>query len=146
MIYCGYSGCGKTTYCLAHPDTAIDLDSTHWEKVEGWEKEYINHALSLSKDKDVFISAHYAVIEYCRAQNIPFTIIAPACDRQEWQSRLEFRFYGCRTLSNWKALADFEMNFERDIEYYNRLQAEGIPVKWITAKVITNIGDFITRE
>ena len=43
MIYCGYQGCGKSTYCRTHNNT-VDLDSSFFKKVDKWEENYINIA------------------------------------------------------------------------------------------------------
>ncbi len=139
MIYCGYQGCGKTTYCRNNPTTTVDLDSSAFAKVTNWEQTYVETALALSENKKVFISAHQEVIEYCMKNDIAFTILAPAYDKEVWRARLEFRYRKNSTLGNLKALMDFEQNFEKDINYYKSLVAQGVRVHWVEAKIITTI-------
>lgn len=141
MIYCGYQGCGKTTYCKTHPDTTIDLDSSAFVKRDGWEKIYINIALAFSDlGKNVFISAHRQVIEYLTKNSIPFELLIPVQNPKAWRSRLEFRYNIDPTQGNLNALLDFDKNFESDMAFYAKLDC----VKHeISAKVITNIGEFI---
>lgn len=141
MIYCGYQGCGKSTYCKAHPDTTIDLDSSAFVKREGWEKIYVGIAIEFSNmGKKVFISAHKSVIEYLIANSIQFELLIPAQNPKAWRNRLEFRYNVNPTQGNLNALLDFDKNFETDMEFYSTLNC----VKHqISAQVVTNIGDFI---
>ena len=143
MIYCGYQGSGKSTYCRNNPTTTIDLDSSAFAKTLGWEKLYVQTAVELGKNKNVFISAHQAVIEYCIANHVPFAILAPAQSKEAWRARLEFRYYKNPTLPNFKAIADFEKHFDSDLNYYRNLENQGVTVHWITATVVTNISEFI---
>lgn len=142
MIYCGYQGCGKSTYCKAHPTDTVDLDSSAYTKCEGWEKTYVADALALSNTgKKVFISAHKVVIEYLRAKKIHFELLIPAHDKEAWLHRLEFRYATNPTQGNWNAIFDFKLNWEQDMKYYRRLK--GVVIHEVTAKVVTDIGDFI---
>lgn len=85
MIYCGYQGCGKSTYCRNNPNTTVDLDSSMFVKNPGWEVKYVNTALAFSDlGKKVFISAHKIVIEYLVQNNIPFELFIPAQDPIDW--------------------------------------------------------------
>lgn len=143
MIYCGYQGSGKSTYCRNNPTTTVDLDSSAFVKCENWEKGYVETARNLANGKNVFISAHKEVIEYCIANGVEFAILAPSQNKETWRSRLEFRYHKNPTLPNFKAIADFEKNFDSDLAYYRRLETLGVMVKWIEATVVTNIGDFI---
>lgn len=146
MIYCGYQGVGKTSYCKQHPTTTIDLDSSAFEKYPKWEENYIKIALSLSQDKDVFISAHKEVIEYCINNRIIFAIVAPKASKEMWRARLQFRLYKNNTVPNAKALTDFELNFEKDMEYFSQLQAQGVSVRWVSASVVTTLNEIIPRK
>lgn len=141
MIICGYQGCGKSTYCKAHPDTTVDLDSSMFVKREGWEVNYVAIATALSSmGKKVFISAHKQVIEYLTKSKIPFELLIPAQNPKAWRSRLEFRYNVNPIQANLNALLDFDKNFENDMAFYATLDC----VKHeISAKVVTNIGDFI---
>ena len=80
MIYCGYQGCGKSTYCRTHKNT-VDLDSSAFKKTENWEKNYVDLAKKLSDNNKVFISAHKKVIEYLINNNIEFELIIPQMDK-----------------------------------------------------------------
>lgn len=141
MIICGYQGCGKTTYCKQNPTTAYDLDSSMFVKSEGWEVKYINLACLLSaKGKKVFISAHQSVINYLVKHSIEFELLIPAQNPKAWRNRLEFRYNINPTQGNLNALLDFDKNFEKDMAFYKTLNC----VKHeVSAKVITNIADFI---
>lgn len=141
MIYCGYQGCGKSTYCKANPDTTVDLDSSAFVKREGWEEIYVQIAKTISElGKNVFISAHRQVIEYLTANKIPFELLIPAQNPKAWRNRLEFRYNINPTQGNLNALLDFDKNFETDMAFYASLDC----VKHeVSAKVITNIDEFI---
>lgn len=93
MIYCGYQGSGKSTYCRNNPNTTVDLDSSAFVKVAGWEENYVRTAVALAGDKNVFISAHRVVIEYCMNNNIPFVVLAPSQSKEAWRACLEFRYH-----------------------------------------------------
>ena len=141
MIYCGYQGCGKSTYCAANPTTTIDLDSSMFVKCEGWEKDYVCIAVAFSSlGKHVFISAHRQVIEYLVAHNIDFELLIPAQNAKAWRNRLEFRYNINPVQANLNALLDFDKNFDSDMEFYATLDC----VKHeISAKIVTDIGVFI---
>lgn len=143
MIYCGYQGCGKSTYCKVHPDTTIDLDSSNFPKVDRWEYNYIAvaHELELTTNKAVFISAHQCVINALRDLHIPFEVFVPAHDKEAWRHRLAFRYNNAPHQCNFNALADFEKNFEKDMAFYLTLPAE--IVHYVSAKVVTNMEDYI---
>lgn len=144
MIYCGYQGCGKSTYCKTHPTTTIDLDSSSFAKHDGWEYEYIQKARRLEQKtgKNVFISAHQCVIKALQKLHITFEVFIPAHDKEAWRYRLAFRYYNAPHQGNYNALADFDKNFEKDMTFYFTLPSE--IVHYISAKVVTNIGDYIT--
>ena len=141
MIICSYQGCGKTTYCKNHVDS-IDLDSSNFVKGMGWEKQYIRVATSLSlAGYKVFISAHREVIEYLQERSVDFALLIPAYNKEAWRHRLQFRYQANPTQANKNALLDFEKNFDRDMDFYSRVDC--IALHEISAKVITNIDDFI---
>lgn len=145
MIYCGYQGCGKSTYCKAHPERAYDLDSSCIkDKGEGWEKRYIAMALHHQNffGVDVFISAHQCVIKTLMEHNIPFKVFVPAHDKEAWRHRLAFRYECTPTQPNYNALADFDKNFENDMAFYDTLPIEKI--HRVTAKVVTDLNTFLT--
>jgi hypothetical protein len=146
MIYCGYQGCGKTTYCKAHPNTAVDLDSSNFKKCLGWESSYITQAKHLEEqNKTVFISAHKEVINYLYNHNYAFEILVPAENKEAWLKRLEFRYYKNPILPNLKAINDFKYNYDNDMLFYNELEKKGITVHRIQAKIITNIEECINK-
>ena len=141
MIICGYQGCGKTTYCKNHVDS-IDLDSSNFIKGMGWEKQYIRVATSLSlAGYKVFISAHREVIEYLQERSIDFALLIPAQNKEAWRHRLEFRYQINPTLANQNALRDFEENFDRDMDFYSKVDC--VALYEVSAKVVTNIDDFV---
>ena len=141
MIYCGYQGCGKTTYCKNHSSTAVDLDSHMFAKENGWERNYIKVAKALSDcGKQVFISAHRVVILCLIEQGIPFELLIPAQSREVWRARLDFRYQVSPTAGNFNALKDFEQNFDDDMKFYAELDC----IKHeISARVVTDITNCI---
>ncbi len=141
MIYCGYQGCGKSTYCREHPNTAFDLDSSMFVKRDKWEVNYVAVATSINNSgKDVFISAHKEVIKYLISQKIKFELLIPAQNAKAWRNRLEFRYNINPTQANLNALLDFDKNYESDMEFYATLKC----IKHeISARIVTTIGDFI---
>ena len=141
MIYCGYQGCGKSTYCRNHADTTVDLDSSLFIKREGWEESYVAIAKQLSDlGKNVFISAHQIVIAYLLEMNIDFELLIPEQNPKAWRSRLEFRYNLNPTQANMNAILDFDEHYEIDMEFYAGLR---VPKHYISARIVTNIGDFI---
>ena len=143
MIYCGYQGVGKSTYCRENPDTTMDLDSSNFKKVAGWEVEYVKTALGLSEDKNVFISAHRVVIEYLYEMGIDFKVLIPNETKEAWRNRLEFRYQKNQSLPNLKALYDFDLNYDKDMAYYNELKKRGIAVCPVSARIVTTISNYI---
>ena len=141
MIYCAYSGCGKTTYCKKHPDKSFDLDSSSFKKEENWEVTYVNIARTLSESgKNVFISAHQVVINYLIENKIKFELILPSHNKEIWSKRLGLRWEMTRTQGNWNAFVDCNENFERDMEFYESCDC----VKhYIEAHIITNIEEVL---
>jgi len=141
MIYCGYQGVGKSTYCKKHPTCSYDLDSSMFTKIDGWEKNYIKLAREISEGgKDVFISAHQVVINYLIANKIPFELLLPAQNEKAWRSRLEFRYNINPIQANMNAILDFDKNFKKDMEFYEKLS---VTKHYVSAKVVTDIEDFI---
>lgn len=140
MIYCGYQGCGKTTYCKEHSN-CVDLDSSNVKKDKCWFIHYCETAKRLSESgQKVFISAHRQVIDYLLENEIKFEILAPAETKMAWRTRLELRYHQHQTLPNLKAIADFDQNYEKDMEWYKYCEEFlGIKVHWIKAKVRTNL-------
>ncbi len=144
MIYCGYQGVGKSTYCRENPATTIDLDSSNFKKYDGWESEYIKTALHLSTDnKNIFISAHRVVIEYLIKNGIAFKILIPGEKKKVWRNRLEFRYNKNQSFANLKALYDFDLHYEEDMQYYADLEKQGVAICRVNAKITTTISNFI---
>ncbi len=141
MIYCGYQGTGKSTYCRSHPDTTIDLDSHLLTKTPGWYQYYIVLAMSYSKrGKNVFISAHKEVLECLIANNIDFELMIPGDTEQVWRKRLEYRYATNPTRGNMNAILDFEKNFAKDMAYYATLNCKK---NFIKSTIITDFGKYI---
>lgn len=146
MIYCGYQGVGKSTYCRNNPNTTVDLDSSNFKKVADWYVDYVKTAINLSKSgKKVFISAHKEVICYLiYCGECDFELIIPADNKELWAKRLEFRYTKNKTVPNLKAIHDFNLNFEEDMHfYYDMSKIYNIKIHKVTSKIVTNIGDFI---
>jgi len=141
MIYCGYQGCGKSTYCRNNPNTTVDLDSSYFKKTEDWESNYVAIANLLNENgKNVFISAHQVVINKLVSLGITFELLLPAQNERAWRSRLEFRYNANPTQANMNAILDFDKNFKKDMEFYKTVNCKK---HYISAKIVTNISDFI---
>lgn len=141
MIYCGYQGCGKSTYCRSHPDTTVDLDSSGFIKRDGWEAEYVKTAQIISDSgKKVFISAHQVVINYLLSNDIPFELLIPEQDPAAWRDRLFFRYHLNPSRGNLNAILDFDANYHKDMAFYATLS---VVKHFISARIVTNIGDFV---
>lgn len=146
MIYCGYQGVGKSTYCRENPLTTVDLDSSNFTKNEGWFVDYIAMASELSNNgKKVFISAHQCVIEYLLSNNYEFEVLIPAEAKEVWRSRLEFRYSKVKSYANMKALFDFDLHYDSDMNYYNSLELKGVKVHRIKARIKTTLEDFLDK-
>lgn len=140
MIYCGYQGVGKSTYCRNNPTTTMDLDSSLFTKEENWEVGYVEKANEISTSgKKVFISAHPIVIETLISKGYQFTVLIPSMDKMVWKSRLEFRYLKNPSRPNLNALNDFVLNYDRDMSYYHSLESRGVIVKEVVARVETNL-------
>lgn len=138
MLFCGYSGVGKTTLC-AETD-GIDLDSNTFKKVKNWQVNYIYTARKIEADgKDVFLSAHPCVIETLMKLKVNFILIIPDGSKEEWIARLMFRWARNKTDGNLKALMDCIQNFEKDMQYYNNLNCRKIKV--CAKKIQTDLKD-----
>jgi hypothetical protein len=66
-------------------------------------------------------------------------VLAPSQSKEAWRARLEFRYHKNPIIANFRAIADFEQNFEKDLAFYRELENRGADVRWIEATVITNI-------
>ena len=142
MIYCGYQGCGKSTYCRNHPDTTVDLDSSYFNKYNGWEINYVNIANLLSEGgKKVFISAHKAVINRLLNLGVQFELLIPSQNEKTWRSRLEFRYNTNSTQANMNAILDFDKNYKSDMEFYQSIDCKK---HYVAATVVTNIEECIS--
>jgi hypothetical protein len=118
------------------------LDSSNFVKDAEWEKQYVKIAMSLSHaGYNVFISAHREVIEYLQERSVGFVLLIPAYNKEAWRHRLQFRYQTNPTQANKNALLDFEKNFDKDMDFYSRVDC--ITLHKISAKVVTNIDEFI---
>lgn len=141
MIYCGYQGTGKSTYCRAHPDTTVDLDSSIFVKNENWYRYYIILAMSYSKSgKNVFISAHREVINCLIESKIDFELMIPGDPESVWRKRLEYRYATKPTRGNMNAILDFEKNFVSDMAFYKSLNCKK---NYIKSTIITDFEDYV---
>ena len=144
MIYCGYQGCGKSTYCRNNPDTTIDLDSSNFVKKDKWEYLYVALAHSLSfAGYNVFISAHQVVINRLIEEGIVFELLIPEQNPKAWRNRLEFRYNINPTQANMNAILDFDKNYEKDMAFYETLTCKK---HYISARIVTDIDTFIKQH
>lgn len=100
MIISAFPGCGKT-YLYENQDTLNfkylgenqkftfgDLDSSHYEKCNSWEKRYVDDIeKKLGSIDFLFISQYEDVLSELESRHIPFIVISP--DNSEWISNLE---------------------------------------------------------
>ena len=142
MIYYGYQGCGKSTYCRNHPDTTVDLDSSYFNKYDGWEINYINIANLLSESgKNVFISAHKVVINKLLNLGIQFELLIPSQNEKAWRSRLEFQHNTNPSQANMNAILDFDKNYQSDMAFYQSINCKK---HHVSATIVTNIEECIS--
>ena len=139
-IIIGFPGVGKTTMCKDNL-SYIDLESSAFmidgERYENWYKEYVNIAIYLSKNHNVFISSHDVVQDYLEKKLPIFSnIIIVYPDKvlkEEWLKRLEYR-YKTEDLcdKNKRALEYVEKNWDSCIEaienrqYFYKLKINSI--------------------
>ena len=98
-IIIGFPGVGKTTMCKDNL-SYIDLESSAFmidgERHENWYKEYVNTAIYLSKNHNVFISSHDVVQDYLEEKLSIFSniiIVYPDKSlKKEWLERLRNRY------------------------------------------------------
>ena len=83
LIVSVFAGCGKT-WLTKHQDqfnyTMRDSDSSTYEKVKGWEKEYISDFMKAAKSGKydfVFVCQTESVIDEMDNQGIPYVIVEP---------------------------------------------------------------------
>lgn len=91
----------------------------------------------------MFVSAHSDVIMFFLERGEEIEILAPCEKKETWRARLKFRYYQNPTLPNLKALRDFEQNYDGDMAYYKELEEAGVKVRWIRAKVKTNLEEIL---
>lgn len=147
-IVCGYQGIGKTTYCKNHTD-AYDLDSSNYKKDDGWTKLYVDDAIkTLHKGfNKVFISAHQNVVNELLSRNLPdITIVVaiPKENKKAWEARLRFRYEQCQKKYAFNALQDFLLNYDTDMQYYQKLKDnEKVSVIEVSARIYTNLSELL---
>lgn len=102
LIISAFPACGKT-YLFDNQNslefncngnkrkfTFCDSDSSKYEKVENWEKLYVDDIEKRVGTLDfIFISQHEKVLAEMNKRNIPFVVVAP--DNAYWTSDLDRR-------------------------------------------------------
>lgn len=115
MIVSAFSGCGKTyTYNNRNNNLGyrlygsyinssfLDIDSSSYEKTDGWEKKYLDDVIEKCGTVDfIFVSCFLKVLEEIKSRGIPWVLVMPdniskgAEDRniikQQWIGRLALR-------------------------------------------------------
>lgn len=100
MIISAFPGCGKT-YLTRNQEnldfsfmgedvnfTFCDLDSSQYEKTEGWTRRYIDHVIAKVGTVDfIFVSAHDSAREELARRELPYVTVMPDCS--EWMSEKE---------------------------------------------------------
>lgn len=120
-IIIGFPGVGKST--VAKDDTRfIDLESSTFmvdgQRSEDWYKIYVNVAIDLVKQYNVFISSHMAVQNYLATLNYNNVIMAYPDKSLKivWLKRLSKRCESDPSDKNKRALDYMESNFDTCVD------------------------------
>lgn len=146
LIVSAFPACGKT-YLYENQDklkfkynrenttfSFCDSDSSHYDKCEGWEKQYVNDIEKKLGSVDfIFISQHEKILKELDLRKIPFVVIAPDNSeylldkerkliKQQWFGRFVLRDNShIKNFENWfkllKANYDVWTNIENLIKY-----------------------------
>lgn len=116
MIVIGYPGVGKSTISKRNI-RYVDFDSSIFPKEDGWEEDYVNKAISLSKEGHVvFISAHEKVRDLVKDCREKIVVVYPSLKLHDfWIQRLKDRYNKSRNAAEYRALYRCVSNYGEDI-------------------------------
>lgn len=118
LIVVAYQGMGKTTLS-SNNELYLDLESSMYPKVLGWEKKYVDDAVAaveINGYSICFMSSHKAVRDELVARGKRFIILYPMVDKETMSKRLANRYFTDRTIKNASALANCVLDFENNIQ------------------------------
>lgn len=98
FIIAGYPGVGKTIFCNHAVDLGFDLDSSEYDKKDGWEHDYVAKAIDLAiRGWVVFISTHKKVLEeldrLAGSHGVFASVLFPSLNLKDWWlERLKLRY------------------------------------------------------
>ena len=129
MIVIGYPGIGKTSVTKTNVGY-IDYDSSLFEKVDGWEKDYVEAATNLSKwGNVVFVSSHKTVQELLLKSSEIVVVIYPSLMLHDfWINKLKTRYAKTGNEAEHRALIRCVCHYCEDIlelqesEFKNKIE------------------------
>ena len=116
MIVIGYPGVGKSTVAKRN-DVYVDFDSSMFPKKDGWEEEYVNNAIGLSKQGHiVFVSAHKKVQDLLFDCGERVVVVYPSLTLHDfWIDKLRDRYEITHSESDKRALMRCVCHYCEDI-------------------------------
>ena len=134
LIISAFTGCGKT-WLTKHQKqfgyTIHDSDSSTYEKVKGWEKNYVSDIIKHVKSGKydfVFVCETESVLEEMDRKRIPYVIVQPdniiwnepeSSERKKERQLIKQQWMGRIVLRNNDHIRDFEKWFEHIKEIYD---------------------------
>lgn len=94
QIIMAFPGTGKTFFCQNNSKfKAVDYDAMIFQKVKGWEKEYVDAIEQKTKEYDiVFINSQTEVIQELNKRNIDYITLYPEPGNQTMKEILFGRY------------------------------------------------------
>lgn len=116
MIVVGYPGIGKSTLSK-ESIKYVDFDSSRMIKNKGWEEDYVNEVIKLSKQGHiVFVSAHKSVRDILKNSTEKVLVVYPSlCLHDMWIDALRKRYINTRDEADYRALQRCVSNYCEDI-------------------------------
>lgn len=134
LIVSVFTGCGKT-WISKHSDqfgyTMRDSDSSSYEKIKGWEKQYVADVLKQAQSGQydfVFVCQTEVVLDEMDRQKVPYVIVEPnniIWNKEEpkeyavQRQLIKQQWFGRIVLWDNSHIADFEQWFEHIKEIYD---------------------------
>ena len=135
MIIVGFPGIGKSSVCSEQfniDKSCIDLESSNFSKQPGWEIDYVNVAMDLSRQGYiVFVSSHKEVRMALKSFAEPSSVLLvfPALELEDmWLERLRNRYQSTHSTKNYKALEYMLNNYKSAV---NDMWQDQLPHKLV---------------